>query len=589
MITMIENMSIDEKKVKKNNVIYIVAGCVLCLLSMLPFFIMGEKSIITYNDQLDGEMITYILNAKHLFEGLDTYPELMNGIPSAGMMSPAPLFVFLFKVFPPFVCFMIMTAVTRISAFLSTYFFGSAFVKKKWIPFAAGVAFMMMPYYPVYGLCIPGLAFVWFALVILSKDSPRFRHMLAAYALIILYALTSSLALVGFGVVITLALLTLVTAFKSGLKALRIAAAEILLLVSYTLSNMPLVRQLLGKGYEFVSNKSETLISSRSALDILKSYILGGDPYTACFQKIIICFAIVSIVLAFIFFKEKKKFVKENKPLFYTILFITITYVLLVVYSSSFVTGLRNQSTGMLHDFNFIRIAWMLPPAFMFLLVLSADLLVETFEKKEKKVLSILTSVIIILVIAAIFSLASFNNDSKTTTMRMLKGSEYKQISFGQFYSKELFDEAERVIGKDRKDFKVISMGLTPASAAYNGFNCLDAYSNNYDVNYKHEFREIIENELSKSDYYRGYFDDWGNRCYIYLASYKTGINAYFYNITFYEIDINFKKAKEMGADYVISASAIDGYEERGLKLLTAEPISSEDCWYKLYVYEIME
>ena len=49
------------------------------------------------------------------------------------------------------------------------------------------------------------------------------------------------------------------------------------------------------------------------------------------------------------------------------------------------------------------------------------------------------------------------------------------------------------------------------------------------------------------------------------------------------------KKAKEMGADYVISASAIDGYEERGLKLLTAEPISSEDCWYKLYVYEIMQ
>jgi len=132
-------------------------------------------------------------------------------------------------------------------------------------------------------------------------------------------------------------------------------------------------------------------------------------------------------------------------------------------------------------------------------------------------------------------------------------------------------------------------MGLTPASAAYNGFNCLDAYSNNYDVNYKHEFREIIENELAKSDYYRGYFDDWGNRCYIYLASYKTGINAYFYNITFYEIDINFQKAKEMGADYVISASAIDGYEERGLKLLTAEPISSEDCWYKLYVYEITE
>ena len=100
-------MSNDENKIKKNSVIaYVVTGCVLCFLSMLPFFIMGERSIITYNDQLDGEMITYILNAKHLFEGLDTYPELMNGIPAAGMMSPAPLFVLLFKVFSPFVCFM---------------------------------------------------------------------------------------------------------------------------------------------------------------------------------------------------------------------------------------------------------------------------------------------------------------------------------------------------------------------------------------------------------------------------------------------------------------------------------------------------
>ena len=86
-------MSNDENKIKKNSgIAYVVTGCVLCFLSMLPFFIMGERSIITYNDQLDGEMITYILNAKHLFEGLDKYPELMNGIPAAGC--PLRLFSF---------------------------------------------------------------------------------------------------------------------------------------------------------------------------------------------------------------------------------------------------------------------------------------------------------------------------------------------------------------------------------------------------------------------------------------------------------------------------------------------------------------
>ena len=583
-------MSNDENKIKKNSgIAYVVTGCVLCFLSMLPFFIMGERSIITYNDQLDGEMITYILNAKHLFEGLDTYPELMNGIPAAGMMSPAPLFVLLFKVFSPFVCFMIMTASTRLASFLSMYFLCNELTKKRWIGFVIGIAFMMMPYYPVYGLCIPGQAFVWLAVVILSKDAPRMRHMMLSYALLVLYALTSSVALVGFGIIIAVGIYTVAIAFKSRLKALRIFAGEALLLITYTLTNMPLVRQLLGKGYEFVSNKSETLVTDRSLINVLETYLLGGDPYTACFQKIIICFAVISVIVAFIFFKEKKKFFKENKALLNTVVFIATVVVLIVIYSSPFVTGLRNRSTGTFHDFNFIRIAWMLPSFWMLLLALCINLLVETFEKKDKKALKIVSEIISIAVVTVIFALASFNNDSKTTTMRMLKGSEYKQISFGQFYSKELFDEVEKVIGKDKNSYKVISMGLTPASAAYNGFNCLDAYSNNYDVEYKHEFREIIENELAKSDYYRGYFDDWGNRCYIYLASYKTGINAYFYNITFYEIDINFKKAKEMGADYVISASAIDGYEHRGLKLLNAESISSDDCWYKLYVYEITE
>ncbi len=583
-------MSNDESKIKKNSgIAYVITGCVLCFLSMLPFFIMGERSIITYNDQLDGEMITYILNAKHLFEGHDTYPELMNGIPAAGMMSPAPLFVLLFKVFSPFVCFMIMTASTRLASFLSMYFLCNELTKKRWIGFVIGIAFMMMPYYPVYGLCIPGQAFVWLAIVILSKDAPRMRHMMLSYALLVLYALTSSVALVGFGIIIAVGIYTVAIAFKSRLKALRIFAGEALLLITYTLTNMPLVRQLIGKGYEFVSNKSETLVTDRSLVNVLETYLLGGDPYTACFQKIIICFAVISVIVAFIIFKEKKKFLKENKALLNTVIFIAALVLLIVLYSSPFVTGLRNRSTGTFHDFNFIRIAWMLPSAWMILLAQCINLMVETFEKKDKKALKIVCEIIGIAVVAVIFALASFNNDSKTTTMRMLKGSEYKQISFGQFYSKELFDEVEKVIGRDKNSYKVISMGLTPASAAYNGFNCLDAYSNNYDVEYKHEFREIIENELAKSDYYRGYFDDWGNRCYIYLASYKTGINAYFYNITFYEIDIDFSKAKEMGADYVISASAIDGYEERGLKLLNAEPISSDDCWYKLYVYEITE
>ena len=96
-----------------------------------------------------------------------------------------------------------------------------------------------------------------------------------------------------------------------------------------------------------------------------------------------------------------------------------------------------------------------------------------------------------------------------------------------------------------------------------------------------------MSDELAKSDYYRAYYDEWGNRCYIYLASYKTGINANFYNIVFDNISLDFSAAKNMGAEYVISASPIINEEALGLKLLNDTPITSDDAWYDLYVYGI--
>ena len=582
------------KEKRDDNLIFILVGIVLCLASMFPFFVLGENSIITYNDQLDGELITYILNAKHLFEGLDTYPELMNGIPAAGMISPAPLFVLLFKVFKPFTAFLIMMLLTKLSAFHSMYLFLGKITKKSWIGFVIGVAFMMMPYYPVYGLCIPGQAFLWYAVLLLieekSEDESVLKKNLWAYFLIIIYGLTSSIALVGFGIVIVLTILTVVLFFKSVKNALKVLLADVILVITYALVNVPLINQLIGLGKHFVSHKSEVVIPSRDFVFLFKEYILGEYPYAACCQKVVIIFAILAILVSVLFVvikKENEDELKERlKLLLIPVLFIACSFVLIVLYNIPAVINFRNNTQGMLHDFNFERISWMLPIAWMAVLGISMDILHECVDG-DKKALKAITSIAGILACLVIFAIAGFNSDTKTSFMRMIKGREYKQISFGQFYSEDLFKKVEDIIGRDKSEYKVISMGLLPASAAYNGFNCLDAYSNNYDVSYKHEFREIMEDELAKSEYYTAYFDDWGNRCYIYLANYKTGINANFYNITFYDTEINYSKAKEMGADYVISASMIDGYENRGLTLLNETPVSSDDCWYELYIYRI--
>ncbi|MCR4648239.1 MAG: DUF6044 family protein [Lachnospiraceae bacterium] len=603
------DISAKKQNIDLRKFILPLCGCVLSVLSMLPFFILGEKSIITYNDQLDGELITYILNAKHLFEGAEVYPELMNGIPVAGMVSPAPLFVLLFKFFKPFTAFMIMTALTRISGFLSTYLLCEKITKKSLISFAAGLAFMMLPFYPVYGLCIPGLAFVVLACIYMTEEKPSGVKIAISIFLSILYALTSSLALVGFAVVSALAVyMVIVLIAKSRIGALRLLISEACITVTYALCNMPLIKQILGIGKSFVSHKSEILIADREISDIYSSYLFGDYPYTFCAQKVILVFLTISLLAAGIVLIVKKpsaslkRFFAGHYSVIASLVFINVVIALILIYNHPGVIAFRNSASGVLHDFNFERISWLLPVAWMVLLADSASLLEDCirllFEKKKTgdygtkqagtgPVVKVLAVIPGLAACAVIFAIAGFKSDVKTSLMRIIKGTDYKQISFGQFYSEDLFDEVDKIIGRDKSEYRVISLGLLPASAAYNGFYCLDAYSNNYDVEYKHEFRKIMENELAKSDYYTSYFDEWGNRCYIYLSAYKTGINANFYNITFYDTDIDFAKAKEMGADYVISASPVDGYDDRGLELMNGAPVTSDDGWYDLYVYKI--
>ena len=82
-------------------------------------------------------------------------------------------------------------------------------------------------------------------------------------------------------------------------------------------------------------------------------------------------------------------------------------------------------------------------------------------------------------------------------------------------------DELEKVdkfIGEDKSTYRIAHIGLNPAPALVYGFYTIDGYSNNYDLRYKKEFREIIENEIEQAKYLLDYFDNWGSRCYLFSS-----------------------------------------------------------------------
>ena len=62
-------------------------GAACCLFMLIPYLILGTDSIVTYHDQLDGEMIAYILQARHLFQG-DILPEFMGGMDKTALTMP---------------------------------------------------------------------------------------------------------------------------------------------------------------------------------------------------------------------------------------------------------------------------------------------------------------------------------------------------------------------------------------------------------------------------------------------------------------------------------------------------------------------
>ena len=592
---------------------YIVVGIFIACLSMLPYILLGTGSIITYHDQLDGELLCYILTAKYLFTDISIYPELMNGLPSTGAVPPAPLFVLLYTVFRPFIAFMLTQWIINIVGFLGMFLLLSKLTKQDFISFCISLIFMFMPFYPVYGLCIPGQPLLWysvFCLFTMEKEcglwnSEKLFSKILCICGIILYGLASSLVLVGFACLIILFCIFIYHSIlwfcskKSTVNTVFTYTPLISLMIlglTYLLTNLSLIKQVLFPAMKYVSHKSEMVISPQGFADSFISAITKGVSYAQSWHTVIIITTIVVLITIIISFVKahNRRHVEstsasvENSPIAYRImmlsLFIVFIGLLYAFYHGNVITEFRNHSDGLLKELNLDRITWLLPVTWC---VLSGYILTYTVEKW-----TILSSVLrrgFIFIILCFWGITVLWNSSlKPNLSKLAKGGNYYALDWKSFFAEDIFEQIDSEIGKSKEDYRVISVGIYPAAAAYNGFYCLDGYSNNYPLNYKHTFREIMNGELEKSAYVRDFFDNWGNRCYITTAeqaNYYTFEKKW--NSVIYDLDLNIEKLKEMNCEYVFSAAYIMNAEEIGLKLIRETPFEAEGSWYHIWVYEI--
>ena len=90
-----------------------------------------------------------------------------------------------------------------------------------------------------------------------------------------------------------------------------------------------------------------------------------------------------------------------------------------------------------------------------------------------------------------------------------------------------------------------MSVGIDPMIAVMNDIKVIDGYHTIYSMEYKKKFRKIIAHELEINNILKNYYDNWGNRVYAFYSDSN-------------KLLINFKEAKAIGADYIISAFPIE-------------------------------
>lgn len=212
--------------------------------------------------------------------------------------------------------------------------------------------------------------------------------------------------------------------------------------------------------------------------------------------------------------------------------------------------------------------------------------LIRLYDREEKRG-RILANVLAVAAVLLIVLTGSRYNDLYHTCFdqayRLVKGQPGDSLSFKEFYSRELFEEAKEDIAYCGQ--WSAAYGFYPATLEYNGISTVDGYLGFYSQDYKEEFRKVVAPALERVEESREYFDSWGARAYLYSGTDLSIVNgSRNYQVSDRDIYIDIDAFKALGGRYIFSRIELANAQEAGLALAGA--YTHESSPYTLYVYQ---
>ena len=571
-------------KLKKFEFEYLGIPAIILILApvlYLTFRYGVGSAIFVVHDQLDETIINYVFAAR--FFNADVYEKMMCGIPASSIAPFAPGFVILYKYFNVYTAFLIQHIIVIITAFFGMYYCVKHITKNNFAAFLSAILFAMLPVHSIYGNIIMGIPLLICCVLKILKAKKK-RELIIPFILIAFFALTTSLSLSGWSVLGIIAILTIEESIRKKKFHAPLFIAFMILLIIYAFLNKDLIFNAL-TGASFVSHRVEfdlKTVGTDFFVSLKNILLKGALEYEAVsMHEPIIIVALIALILSAIR-KEARKFLL---PLGILLGAILLTAVLYAFFNTTFFIRLQNHLPGMFTSFQFSRVYYFLPALWYILCGVSLSAVFEAFPKKGKMFSFVLTDILFIVVLAFLIKDSDgIFHQNLVASLSNEKRAYY--VSMKNLYAEDVMQEIEDTIGEDIDTYRVAHIGMCPVASLIHGFGTIDGYSNNYPLSYKHEFREIIQDELELSEFNKAYFDDWGNRCYIL---YHEWANSYmlskYYQGSVDDLHLNFAKMKEMNCKYIFSAVPITDCEQYGLSALGA--FDSNISYWRVYLYEI--
>lgn len=553
---------------------YFLAICIIGIISyLLPYLIFGQNSYIKIGDILEeNKWIGSIIlanNPHYIFSALGSkIPNIMNGLPRVSLGTEFSILVLLQKYFNPYTVYVLNQIIIRVIAFIGmVLLLRRHFIKTKTninknIIYGVSTCFAMLPFWANGILTIAGLPILSFAFFNIINKTDNIYD----WIIIFFIPFLSSLQLTGVFFLFLIFILFIYDTIKEKRINYRFLISIIFLTIIYTIINYRLVINTFLNN-DFISHRMEfdpsyLSVSLFGALKRSVSHFINGQYHAATLND---KFLLITTITASIIIWDKKLINKKFYVLIILMIGISIFYGF---WYWEGLNGLKNKF-DILRIFQFQRFHWLMPLFWYIIFALSLVIINKYIRKGY------------VFVYALIF------------LQLLYIGKEHEHIqnhngpTFREFYAEKQMESISRYINKPKESYKVVSIGIHPAISQYNGFHTLDGYFTNYPLKYKHEFRKIIAPELNKNDKLKKYFDDWGNRCYIFVD--ELG-KDYMYtkdrDKKIKNLDINTKKMADMGAEYILSSVEIKNYKENSLKFL--HKFTDVESVWDIYLYKIV-